>query len=65
MAENGPFGTPFLTPRNPEKVYVGPFSCPGNEKLFLWAQIGGVLGGGQEESVEKVEVLFPSPKEIR
>ena len=24
MAENGPFGIPFLTPKIPEKVYVGP-----------------------------------------
>ena len=34
VAENGPFVTPFSTPKNPpEKLYVGPFlrSFPGNE----------------------------------
>ena len=53
MAENGPFGTPFLTPQNPpKKVYVGPFlrSFQGNEahKLFLGAQNGGFWVGAKK-----------------
>ena len=43
MAENGPFGTPFLNQKSPEKVYVCPcpfvWSFPRNEahKLF-WGE---------------------------
>ena len=65
MAKNVPFGTPFLTPKIPENVYVGPFLCsfPGNEshKLFSGVPQWDVLGGGQKVYVEKVYVLFPSP----
>ena len=68
MAENVPFGAPFLTPKiPPEKVYVGPFfrSFPGSEAYKLFSGGGGckigVLGGGQKVYVEKVYVLFPSP----
>ena len=54
-------------PRNaPEKVCVGPFlrPSPGNEahKLFSGGPKWGLLGGGQKVYVEKVCVLFPSPK---
>ena len=70
MAENGPFGTPFLTPKIPlEKVYAGPFlrSFPGNEahKLFSGGPKWGVLGGGQKVFVEKVDVLFPPLHALR
>ena len=66
MAENGPFETPFLTPKIPPgKVYVGPFlhSFPGNEanKLSSGGPKSGGLGGGQQVYVEKVYVIFLSP----
>ena len=67
MAENGPFGTPFLTPRIPPKKFMWvPFLCSFPKKIrhmnfFLGAQNGGFWGGGQKVYVEKVYVLFPSP----
>ena len=55
MAENVPFGTPFLTPKIPRKnVYVGPF-------FAFFPRTWGVLGGSPKVYVEKVYVLFPSP----
>ena len=65
MAENGPFGTLFLTSKiRPKKFMWVPFlhSFPGNEahKLFSGGPEWGVLGGGQKVYVEKVYVLFPS-----
>ena len=66
MAENGPFGTPFLTPKIPPKKFMWvPFlrPFPGNEahKLFSGGPKWGVLGGGQKVYVEKVYVPFRSP----
>ena len=66
MAENGPFGTHFLTPKiRPKKFMCVPFlrPFPGNEahKLFSGGPKWGVLGGGQKVYVEKVYVLFRSP----
>ena len=66
MAENGLFGTPFLTPKIPPKKFMWvPFlrSFPGNEahKLFSGGPNWGVLGGGQKVYVEKVYMLFLSP----
>ena len=65
MAENGPFGTPVLTPKIPPKRSL--FCVLSQEmrriNLFLGAQkIGGFLGGGQRVYVEKVYVLFPPLK---
>ena len=67
MAENGPFGTPPLTPKIPfKKAYVGPFfrPFPGNEahELLSGGPKWGVLGGGQKVYVEKVYVLFRSTR---
>ena len=70
MAENGPFGTPFLTPKLPRKslCLCASFarSFPGNEahKLFSGGPKWGVLGGGQKVYVEKVYVLFLSPSHV-
>ena len=66
-AENGPFGASFFTPTIPLKnVCVGPFlrSFPGNEahQLFSGGPKWGVLGGGPKSCVEKVYVLFRSPR---
>ena len=66
MAQNGPFGTPFWTPKSPEKVYVyTPLlrSFPGNEAHKLFFSGGpksGVLGEGQKVYVVKFYVLFLS-----
>ena len=65
MAEDGPFGTPFLTPKiAPKKFMWVPFlrPFPGNEahKLFLGGPEWGVSGGMQKVYVEKVYVLFPA-----
>ena len=62
---NGPFGTPFLTPKIPPKKFMWvPFSrsFPGNEanKPFSGGPQLGVSGGGQKVYVEKIYVLFPS-----
>ena len=53
MAENGPFGAPFLTPKSFRRSLVWvPFQChfPGSEAqtLFAWGPHWGVLGGGQK-----------------
>ena len=59
MAENGPFGTPFLTPKIPTKKFkLVPFlrSFPGNEAHKLFA------GGGQKVYVEKFMCFFRPPK---
>ena len=63
MAQNGLFGTPFLTPTIPlEKVYVGPFlrPFPGSEahELFSGSPKRGVLGGGQQVDVDRVFMCF-------
>ena len=57
MAQNGPFGTPFLT-RNPaENVYVGPLrSFPGSE-----AQLGA-LEWRPNIYVERVYLFFSVPQ---
>ena len=65
VAQHGPFGTPFLTPKiPPQQVYVGPFlrSFPGNEahKHFSGGPKWGILGGGQKVYVENIYVLCPS-----
>ena len=65
MAENGPFGTPFLTPQIPPKKFMWvPFlrTFLGNnaQKLFSWGPKWGGLGGGQKVYVEKVYVFFRS-----
>ena len=70
MAENGPFGTSFLAPKMPpEKFMWIPFCVPfpGDEarKLFFGGPKMGVLGGGQTVYVEKVYVLFRSPRNSR
>ena len=67
MAQNGPFGAPFLTPKlAPKKFMWVPFlrSFPGNEahKLFSGGPKRGVLGGGQKVHVEKVYCSFLSLK---
>ena len=64
MAENGPFGTPFLTPKIPPKKFMWVLflrSFPGNEahKLFSRGPKWGVSGGVLKVYVEKVYVLFP------
>ena len=64
MARLGAF---LLTPINPPgNFYVGPFlrPFPENEahKLFLGAKYG--CFGGQKMYVEKVHVLFLSPKDF-
>ena len=67
VAENGPFGTPVLTPKIPPKGFMWvPFlrPFPGNEahKLFWGCPKWGVLGGRQKVFyVEKVFVLFLPP----
>ena len=66
MAENGPFGTPFLTPKFPLKKFMWvPFlrSFPGNDahKLFPGGPKWGVLGGGQKVYVEKSLCAFSVP----
>ena len=73
MAEYGPFGTPFLTPKNPPKKLMWPKNppkkfmwvpflrpFPGNEahQLFWGGPIWGVSGGGRKIYVEKVYVLY-------
>ena len=65
MAQTGPFGTPFLTPKSPEKVYVYvPLlrSFPENEahNFFSGGPTWGALGRVQKVYVEKVYVLFLS-----
>ena len=67
VAENGQFGTPFLTPKTPLKKFMWvpllrPF--PGNEAHNLNFSGGakwGVLGGGQQVYVAKIYALFFSP----
>ena len=64
MADNVPFGTPFLTPKIPPKKFLWVTflrSFPGNEahKLFSGGPKWGVLGGGQKVYVERVYMLFP------
>ena len=69
VAENGPFGTPFLTPKNPSKKFMWvsflrPF--PGNEahKLFFWGPKMGCFGWVLKKFMLKkfIYVLFRSPK---
>ena len=68
VAENGPFGTPFLTPKVPPKKFMWvPFLSPFQEmrhiNFFLGAQKGVFWVGAQKVYVEKVYVLFRSPTE--
>ena len=63
MAENGPFGAPFLAPKIPPKKFMwAPFlrPFPGNEahKLFSGGPNWGVLGGGPKVYVEQMYVLL-------
>ena len=63
MAENGPFGTPFLTPKIPRKCLCGSLflrSFPGNEahKLFLGAQNGGFRVGCKKFMLKKFMCFF-------
>ena len=58
MAENGPFGTPFLTPEiPPQKVYVGPLlrSFPGKEarKIFSGGPKWGSRAGAKKLMLKK------------
>ena len=70
MAENGPFGTPFLTPQKipPKKVYVAPFLLSqekmGHINFFSGGEKWGVLGGGHKAYVEKVYVASFGPLPI-
>ena len=65
MAENGPFGTPFLTPqKTPKKFMLMCLLCVLSQEVrhinfFLGAQNGG-LGGGQKVYVKRVYVFFLS-----
>ena len=69
VAENGMFGTPFLTPKIPPKKFMwAPFcvlSRKSGTSTFFWAPKMGVLGGGQTVFVKNVYVLFPSLKETQ
>ena len=67
VPENGPFGTPFLTPKIPLKKFMWvPFVILSQEmrhiNFFLGAQIGVFFfwGGCQKVHVEKVCALCPS-----
>ena len=67
VAENGPFGAPFLTPKiTPKKFMWVPLwhSFLGSEahKLFSGDPKWGVLGGAQKVYVERVYALLRSPK---
>ena len=58
MAENGPFGTPFLTPKTPPKKFMWvPFlrPFPGNQahKLFSGGPKWAVLGGAKKLMLKK------------
>ena len=67
VAENVPFGDPFLGPKIPSKKFMWVPFCVHSQarrhiNFFLWAQnVGGVLVGGQKVYVEKVYVLFSVP----
>ena len=66
MAENGPFGTSFLTPKIPLQEFMWfPFlyPFPGNEahKPFSEGPKSGVSGVGQKVYVEKVYMCFSFP----
>ena len=62
MTENGQFGAPFLTPKIPEKVYVGPLlrSFPGDEPHnFFWgAEIGGGFKNMTATDVTGFDAIF-------
>ena len=60
MAENGPFGAPFLTPQ--KSALFGLLSQEMRPmSFFSGCPKWGVLGGGLNVYVEKVNVLFRSP----
>ena len=54
VAQDGLFGTPFLTPQSPQKSLCGSFSCVLSQEMShknfsLWAQNrGGFCVGGQK-----------------
>ena len=64
VAENGPFGTPFLTPKTPppQKFMWVPFlrSFPGNEahKLFSGGPNWGISGGTKKFMLKKFMCCF-------
>ena len=58
-------GTPFLTPKSPPKVYVGPFGVLSQAlrhiNFFGGGPKCGVLGGGQKVCIENVSCSYLSP----
>ena len=57
VAQNGPFGTPFLTPKFRPKRFMW-FPLGNEEHNFCGGPKWGVLGGGQKVYVERVMCFF-------
>ena len=65
VAENGPFGTPFLVPQNPpEKSLCGSPFCVLSQEIrlinfYLGAQDGGFRVGAKKLMSKKFMCFFP------
>ena len=63
LAENGPFGTPFLAPKTPRKSLCGSLFCVLFQEMrhinsFLGAQIGVFWVGGEKFMLKNVMCFF-------